>query len=425
MPEFVNNSDNPFVMTEMKSVQSYGIKVVANTADPRLNTGINNTKPVISFYDSYTKAIFDYSHCENRVDLSVLNFLQTAGSSGVTFTLSNATYQDPRFSYTSNLGGTYIMSGITNSGKVIFANVGFSFSGYSGFNRYSSDNFVGVPGLTFTGLTAPLVSFIENKISNENERTFTNLGIYGTGISYTQYVEISGSTWNSGVFASTDFVKTNDGTEYIFATGITNEDRITSNSTVKLYERGTVPTYIRAQDEDADGTIKIFDEDGSVLKVLENQNAKQAYVKKYTYPDNVILWQEGVNSISFDEDSATNIDELFANWDCCFSLVALDEVTSGAWWLINNSYRNTISVSSAFTAMKIDVSHYSLAGSYLSLSSNSSYADDVQKYVVRSGEPGTPGAAIFVQITSNLPNPLYIVSSDTSIGAVITVTTNV
>ena len=424
MPEFINNKDNPFTITEMKSVESYGIKVVANTADPRLSTGINNTKPVVSFYDGFSKAIFDYSHSENRVDVSVLNFLQTAGSSGVTFVVSNSVYQDPRFSYTVNLGGTYVMSGITNSGKIIFANVGFTFSGYSGFNRYSSDNFVGVPGLSFTGLTSPLISFIENKISNENERTFMNLGIYGTGISYTQYIAISGSTLNSGLFSTTDFLKSNDGTEYIFATGVTNEDRVTSNTIVTLYERGTVPSYVKEQDEDADGTIKIFDDSGDVVKILENQNSKQAYVKKYTYSDNIILWQEGVDATNFDENSATNIDELFANWDCCYSLIALDEVTSGAWWLINNSYRNTISVSSAFSAIKLDVSHYSLAGSYLYLSSTSSDINDVQKYVVRSGTPGSPGAAIFVQITSNLPNPLYIVSSDTSIGAVITVTTN-
>lgn len=425
MPNFVNNSDNPYTITEIKTVTSYGIKISGSTLDPMLNIGINNTKPVVAFYDNFTKAIFDYSHSENRVDNAVMNFLVTAATSGNTFTVSTATYIDPRFTYSVNLGGTYTISGITNSGKTIFANVGFSFAGYSGFNRYEPSNFTQVPGLSFSGLTAPLTSLIENKISNPNERNFLNLGIYGTGISYTQYVSISGSTVNASLISATNFVVANDGTQYIYASGLTTEDRITLNTPVILYERGSVPSYLKSEDENNDGTIKIYNTNGSILKILENQNSKQAYTKKYTYPDNVILWQEGASSSTFDEDTATEADEIRSNWDCNFALVALSETTSGAWWLINNSYRNTISVSSTFSALKLDVSHYSLADSYLYLSSDTSYNNDISKYVIRSGNPGTPGAAIFIQITSSLPNPFYIVSSDTSIGSVITVTTNV
>lgn len=408
-------AENPNTVTLMKSAESFGIRIVGATASPLVEGGIRATRPLVSFYDGGTKAIIDYSDTVDPYDAAYLSFLAANAIPGTELVLGNATFLSPNFTYSTNLGGTYEVTGITNEGKVILADVGFTFSGYPDTDLYIPERFVGIPTLSAPALTPPTVSYIENLVPIPGTWTLRSLGAYGASGGLRQLVEIPGSTSNPGRFDVAGYAETADGREYIFTEqGLTAENFLGSDTTVNLYERGSIPGHVAAVDTRINGTVKVFDSDGLFVACFEEQNAMQAYVKQYVFPDDQILYQAGAECGTFVRDKAQEVPELFSAWDCSFALVLLPEVIGGSIWQINNSYRNTIVVGSVYSAVKLDVSHDSLADSYLYISSTSDPATEYTRSVVRMGVPGTPGAAIFIGLGSDTPNPLQVISSDSA-----------
>jgi hypothetical protein len=70
--EFFKNDDPPYLV---KTFDSYGINIINSYTDVDLLGKKINSSPLVQFYNSFTKAIFDYSNTESENDLEYISIL--------------------------------------------------------------------------------------------------------------------------------------------------------------------------------------------------------------------------------------------------------------------------------------------------------------------------------------------------------------
>ena len=122
-----------------KTYGSYGINITNSYTDFDLIGKELKSNPLVYFYNSFGKAIFDYSETIDLDDIELLNLFLQGITNGNTFTVSNGYYIKEQDGITSNINGIYQFDGVQNS-NLILATVISASSLNTAENRYERQN---------------------------------------------------------------------------------------------------------------------------------------------------------------------------------------------------------------------------------------------------------------------------------------------
>ena len=258
-----------------KTYGSYGINITNSYTDFDLIGKELKSNPLVYFYNSFGKAIFDYSETIDLDDIELLNLFLQGITNGNTFTVSNGYYIKEQDGITSSINGVYQFDGST--GDNIFLTTVVSLTGINNAEyRYENEYFVNPPKLDlntgFTGDTA----YIIKSVTNSGE--ITKLGLYEDDL-----VEISyaGNTANIDRLNVEKVEVSSDGEEFIFVKEpIVNNNRIGLWTTINVYTRGNATTELLSADQSLLGSSNVFDKTGNFLACYDNQNELQSYLRK-------------------------------------------------------------------------------------------------------------------------------------------------
>ena len=297
-----------------KSFSSYGINIVNTYSDFDLIGKELISSPLVYYYNSFGKAIFDYSQTVNTDDLDLLEIFLQGITNGNTFSVSNGYYVKEQDGITSNINGVYQFDGATGN-NIILTTV-ISVTGINNAEyRYENEYFVNPPKLDLnTGFTGD-IAYIIKSVTNEGE--ISNLGLYEDDL-----VEISyaGNTANLDRLNVEKVEVSTDGEEFIFVKEpIVNDNRIGVWTTINVYNRGQSTAEYLEKDLTLSGTVFTYDKNGSVLDCFENQNELQGYLRRYGYSDTEVTSVWGYSglcpettSTSLNRSTTKTYDKLFS-----------------------------------------------------------------------------------------------------------------
>lgn len=263
-----------------KTFSSYGINIVNTYSDFDLIGKELISSPLVYFYNSFGKAIFDYSGTVNTDDLDLLELFLQGITNGNTFSVSNGYYVKEQDGITSNINGIYQFDGATGNNIIlttVISATGINNAEY----RYENEYFTNPPKLDLnTGFTGD-IAYIIKSVTNEGE--IVKLGLYEDDL-----IEISyaGNTANIDRLNVEKVENSTDGEEFIFVKEpLINDNRIGTWTTINVYTRGDATTELLSSDRSLLGASNVFDKNGNFLACYNNQNELQSYLRKFAYAD--------------------------------------------------------------------------------------------------------------------------------------------
>jgi hypothetical protein len=263
-----------------KTFSSYGINIVNTYSDFDLIGKELISSPLVYFYNSFGKAIFDYSGTVNTDDLDLLELFLQGITNGNTFSVSNGYYVKEQDGITSNINGIYQFDGATGNNIIlttVISATGINNAEY----RYENEYFVNPPKLDLnTGFTGD-IAYIIKSVTNKGE--IVKLGLYEDDL-----IEISyaGNTANIDRLNVEKVENSTDGEEFIFVKEpLINDNRIGTWTTINVYTRGDATTELLSSDKSLLGSSNVFDKNGNFLACYNNQNELQSYLRKFAYAD--------------------------------------------------------------------------------------------------------------------------------------------
>ena len=368
----------------------------------------------VSYYNnSYTRSFNDYGQMVITVGVDPQSVVKTI--KGILDELKNIR---------TNIGGTFTYSSTFNSTKTIIGKIVSGFTGVTSYNFFDKNNFT--KPLQFSmgytgGSTA--ANYIVHSLPNKNNTSFSNCGVIGSAFNYEEYVEIYGSTLNSGKFKIYGLVKLKDNKELLYSTNtFTNENLFTSNTTLNYYIRGESDVSIIEKPQAALGAYNIYNTNLVKQDCFDNQNEYQTFLRSqaigtayYAYWLPCQSCGNFVESSSYPPNGNKTLD--YAN-SIYFSIVqvATNPNTSGITpyqIYTNRSYTSTSSAVSSVSFgpanLKIDLSHQSLQGWSVDLYSDVNLTQRLTTSYYRSGSPGFDQSYILLIYSTSLPKTLYCV----------------
>lgn len=416
-----------YVLNATKTIQNYGLNLHGSTYDPVFTQGYLKSKPNISIIGS--SCFIDYSQTYDVSDLTLLKKYFSNTSAGVTFSFTDGTYYDAEQDYIADPSGIFSFESFLNDGKLIIGGIVSGFTYTTDYKFYDRENFTDRPQITTMyrgGATAS--NYILNNITNNPAKSFINAGFLGSVYGKEEYVEISGSTLNSGKLKVNSTTSLKDNREILYLdVALQNENRLNSNSTLTQYIRGNANPEILSKSRKYLGCYVVVDSSGNQVNCFENQNQLQAFLRSqnegatystYWIPcincsrltdnafnaataDKAVLFDSVVflkiNETQVPTFSASNqftieyIYELFGNPS---GTASLEQVTS-----LN------FNVESGF---KIDLSHPSLKGFDVQLFVDSQTKIEYEGTYYLIGKPGFDQASLIYPKTITNPKTLYM-----------------
>lgn len=385
-----------------KSFSSYGINIVNTYSDFDLIGKELISSPLVYYYNSFGKAIFDYSQTVNTDDLDLLEIFLQGITNGNTFSVSNGYYVKEQDGITSNINGVYQFDGATGN-NVILTTV-ISVTGINNAEyRYEKEYFVNPPKLDLnTGFTGD-IAYIIKSVTNQGE--ITNLGLYEDDL-----VEISyaGNTANLDRLNVEKVEVSTDGEEFIFVKEpIVNDNRIGVWTTINVYNRGQSTAEYLEKDLTLSGTVFTYDKNGSVLDCFENQNELQGYLRRYGYSDTEVTSVWGYSGLCPETTSTSLNRSTTKTYDKLFSV---KYGTNG--FIINDVIKPDVPalLGEKYLFYQGDVSNSLATPPQLVFSRVRNNASE--KYLLSnnyeiSGVPGRGDSYILLTITSDLPSVFY------------------
>jgi hypothetical protein len=384
-----------------KTFSSYGINIVNTYSDFDLIGKELISSPLVYFYNSFGKAIFDYSGTVNTDDLDLLSIFLQGITNGNTFSVSNGYYVKEQDGITSNINGIYQFDGATGN-NIILTTV-ISVTGINNAEyRYENEYFVNPPKLDLnTGFTGD-IAYIIKSVTNEGE--ITKLGLYEDDL-----IEISytGNTANLDRLNVEKVEVSTDGEEFIFVKEpIVNDNRIGTWTTLNIYTRGQSTAEYLEKDLTVNGTVFTYDKNGSVLDCFENQNELQGYLRRYGYSDTEVTSVWGYSGLC-PETTTTSSNRSSTTYDRLFS------VKYGSnGFIINDALNPEISalLGEKYLFYQGDISNSLSTPPQLVFSRVRNNASErfllTSNYEI-SGIPGRADSYIILTITSDLPSVFY------------------
>ena len=272
-----------------KTFSSYGINVVNTYSDFDLIGKELISSPLVYFYNSFGKAIFDYSGTVNTDDLDLLELFLQGITNGNTFSVSNGYYVKEQDGITSNINGIYQFDGATGNNIIlttVISATGINNAEY----RYENEYFTNPPKLDLnTGFTGD-IAYIIKSVTNEGE--IAKLGLYEDDL-----IEISyaGNTANIDRLNVEKVENSTDGEEFIFVKEpLINDNRIGTWTTINVYTRGDATTELLSSDRSLLGASNVFDKNNNFIACYNNQNELQSYLRKFSFPEeSYSIWGYG------------------------------------------------------------------------------------------------------------------------------------
>lgn len=385
-----------------KSFSSYGINIVNTYSDFDLIGKELISSPLVYYYNSFGKAIFDYSQTVNTDDLDLLEIFLQGITNGNTFSVSNGYYVKEQDGITSNINGVYQFDGATGN-NVILTTV-ISVTGINNAEyRYEKEYFVNPPKLDLnTGFTGD-IAYIIKSVTNQGE--ITNLGLYEDDL-----VEISyaGNTANLDRLNVEKVEVSTDGEEFIFVKEpIVNDNRIGVWTTINVYNRGQSTAEYLEKDLTLSGTVFTYDKNGSVLDCFENQNELQGYLRRYGYSDTEVTSVWGYSGLCPETTSTSLNRSTTKTYDKLFSV---KYGTNG--FIINDVIKPDVPalLGEKYLFYQGDVSNSLATPPQLVFSrvrNNTSERYLLSNNYEISGVPGRGDSYILLTITSDLPSVFY------------------
>ena len=385
-----------------KTYGSYGINITNSYTDFDLIGKELKSNPLVYFYNSFGKAIFDYSETIDLDDIELLNLFLQGITNGNTFTVSNGYYIKEQDGITSSINGVYQFDGST--GDNIFLTTVVSLTGINNAEyRYENEYFVNPPKLDlntgFTGDTA----YIIKSVTNSGE--ITKLGLYEDDL-----VEISyaGNTANIDRLNVEKVEVSSDGEEFIFVKEpIVNNNRIGLWTTINVYTRGNATTELLSADQSLLGSSNVFDKTGNFLACYDNQNELQSYLRKFAYADkeSYSVWGYGGSCRSVAIESGGVGSNLVFD-----IVVSVKYGTNG--FIINNILRPTLDLVAGkkFLFYQGHSSNYSSTPPqivFTRVQGSVSSKHLLGEYYISSGVPGKDNAYTVLTIDSKTPSLFY------------------
>jgi hypothetical protein len=408
-----------FTLNQVRSLINTGLSVQGSTFDPCYSSCWFSTTPNV--YINGSTCYIDYTDTYNTSDRTVLKRIFTNLPVGTQIYVSPIDYYDELKNVRTNLGGTFSYSSTFNNTKTI---VGTIVSGFTAnqYNFYDKNNFA-TPLQYTMGYTggATAASYIKYSLANKQNVPFTNSGILGSAFNFEEYIEISGSTLNSGKIKLYGLIKLKDNQELLYATGtLANENLFTSSTTLKHYIRGESNVSIIEKPEGALGSFTIYDTNLVKQNCYENQNEYQAYLRTQSLGTAYYgYWLPCQNCSDFVETSSYalsgNKTVYFTNSIYFYITQLQTSATNTAPYGVytNRGFTSTptavssVAFSSNGSNIKLDLSHPSLQGWSVDLYTDALLTQKVSTSYYRSGIPGFDQSYILLINTQYLPKQLY------------------
>jgi hypothetical protein len=408
-----------YTLNAAQSIVNYGFQVLGSTYDPVFTKSYLQSSPNISI--SGNSLYIDYSNSFNNSDRTTLIKLFKNTPVGTTFSVSNAEYVDRELSVVSDLSVIFRLENLTNNDQLVIGGLVSGITVDPTYTYYVSDNFSNPPqySTNYTGGTG--VNYIINTLNDSKFKSLSNKGLLGSVFSKEEYIEISGSTLNSGKLLVNGCLQLKDKKEVLYCgVTLTNENLLNRETTMTQYLRGESNPEILSKSRKSLGCYVIYDELGNQIDCFERQNELQAYLRSQ-FEGATLSTQwfvcDSCSRLGENAFDAANPDKSFEFEASIFAkvLTSFDNNNNPVYQLLLNyptsfTLRTSSSIAVSVTnGFKLDLSHPTLKGYSITTYGEEEKINEVTQSIYYYGVPGYDQSSLVYQKTLTSPRSLYIV----------------
>ena len=407
-----------FFLTASQLIQNYGFEIYGSTYDPVFTKGYINSSPNVSIAGS--SCFIDYSECYDNSDRTTLVKMFQNTPAGTTFALSNGDYYDADVEIRKDISGVLSLETLTGNNKLIIGGIVSGFTYDNTYTYYLKNNFVKPPQYSTTYVGATNSNWIKNNLNDSKFKSVLNKGILGSVFSKQEYIEIAGSTLNSGKLLVSGAIQLKDKKELIYCgVTLTNENVSSSFKTITQFIRGNSNPDILAKSTKTTGCYVVYNGEGNQVNCFEKQNELQAFLRSQSEGATCSTQWIVCDSCSRLSDSSYNAasgDKTFVFDAAIFAQIDQSVDTNGnptATLLLNYPTSYVLRASSAISiaidnGFKLDLSHPSLKGYMVFVYSEITKTNLVSTNLYYLGTPGFDQASVIYLKHANSPRNLYI-----------------
>ena len=407
-----------FFLTASQLIQNYGFEISGSTYDPVFTKGYINSSPNVSIAGS--SCFIDYSECYDNSDRTTLIKMFQNTTIGTTFALNNGDYYDADVEIRRDISGVLRLETLTGNNKLIIGGIISGFTYDNTYTYYLKNNFVKPPQYSTTYVGATNSNWIKNNLNDSKFKSVLNKGILGSVFSKQEYIEIAGSTLNSGKLLVSGAIQLKDKKELIYCgVTLTNENVSSSFKTITQFIRGNSNPDILAKSTKTTGCYLVYNGDGNQVNCFEKQNELQAFLRSQSEGATCSTQWIVCDSCSRLSDSSYNAasgDKTFVFDAAIFAQIDQSVDSNGnptATLLLNYPTSYVLRASSAISisidnGFKLDLSHPSLKGYMVFVYSEITKTNLVSTNLYYLGTPGFDQASVIYLKQANSPRNLYI-----------------
>lgn len=407
-----------FFLTASQIIQNYGFEIAGSTYDPVFTKGYINSSPNVSIAGS--SCFIDYSECYDNSDRTTLVKMFQNTPAGTTFALSNGDYYDADVELRRDISGVFSLQTLTGDNKLIVGGIVSGFTYDNTYTYYIKNNFVKPPQYSTTYVGATNSNWIKNNLNDSKFKSVLNKGILGSVFSKQEYVEIAGSTLNSGKLLVSGSLQLKDKKEIIYCgVTLTNENVSTSFKTITQFIRGNSNPDILSKSTKTTGCYVVYNGDGNQVNCFEKQNELQAFLRsQYEGATCSTQWIvcDSCSRLSDSSYNAASGDKTFVFDAAIFAQIDQSVDTNGnptATLLLNYPTSYVLRASSAISisidnGFKLDLSHPSLKGYAVFVYSEITKTNLISSNLYYLGTPGFDQASVIYLKQETSPRNLYI-----------------
>jgi len=403
-----------FFLTASQVIQNYGFEIAGSTYDPIFTKGYINSSPNVSIAGS--SCFIDYSECYDNSDRTTLVKMFQNTPAGTTFALNNGDYYDADVELRRDISGVFSLQALTGDNKLIIGGIVSGFTYDNTYTYYIKNNFVKPPQYSTTYIGATNSNWIKNNLNDSKFKSVLNKGILGSVFSKQEYVEIAGSTLNSGKLLVSGSLQLKDKKEIIYCgVTLTNENISSSFGTITQFIRGNSNPDILAKSTKTTGCYVVYDGDGNQVNCYEKQNELQAFLRsQYEGATCSTQWIvcDSCSRLSDSSYNAASGDKTFVFDAAIFAQIDQSVDTNGnptATLLLNYPTSYVLRASSAINnGFKLDLSHPSLKGYSVFVYSEITKTNLISSNLYYLGTPGFDQSSVIYLKQATSPRNLYI-----------------
>jgi hypothetical protein len=407
-----------YTLNLVNSTTNYGIEIYGSTFDPVFSKSNLNSSPTVSIIGA--SCFIDYSDCFDNSDRTTLIKLFKNTPVGTTFSFSEANYFDEEKSILRDVSGIFSLSSLTNNDKLLIGNIVSGFTYSSSYNLYHKNNFVNSPqySTSYSGSTGN--NYILNNLNDQKYKSFNNKGIIGSIFGKQEYIEIVGSTSNSGKMPVNSSLVLKDKKELIYCDqNLSNENLTIQNTTLNQYIRGNSNPEIISKNKNSLGAYLIYNSSGNQIDCFGKQNEIQGFLRSFlegsTYSTQWVLC-DSCDSIASTTHNANVSDKTYF-FDVLLML-QVSETSNSLGQPITSLYANyptsyilnplnSINIAPNY-GFKIDLSHPSLKGYSVSIFIDENKNVPLTENYYKYGTPGYDQSSILCLVGLSSPKKFYI-----------------